>query len=420
MNQQATIDPADAAASAAPGPLTGLRVIEWTVWQQGPVAGAMLGDLGAEVIKIEQPGSGDFGRAMFAINGTDLSGKPNAYFEVNNRNKKSVAIDLHTQGGREIAQRLIAGADIFIHNFRPGVPEKVGLDYDTLKAINPMLIYGFASAFGSKGPDGQARAYDTLGAARSGMSMSMAHPGTDVPISPPGAISDQMGAIMLAYGILAAVVARDRHGVGQKVETSLLGSMMTLQGLQFAMQMMMGFSLSDRKKPSSRNPLFSNYRCKDGKWLAIAMVQSDKFWPGIAEVLERPELLEDERFAHHLVRLQNGVVCGEIMEGAFATRDRADWLARFGALGGFPICAVNTIEDAVNDPQSEANDYVTTFDHPVHGTIKVPGFPINLSATPASVRLKAPELGEHTEEILIEKLGLDWADLEPLREQKVI
>lgn len=403
------------------GPLDGMRVIDWTVWQQGPVATAMLGDLGAEVIKIEEKDGGDSGRAMYAINGMSTADQPNAYFEVNNRNKKSVAIDLRTAKGREIVQRLIASADIFVHNFRPGVPEKYGLDYETLKALNPQLIYASASAFGAKGADGGARAYDTLGSARSGISWAMMQPGTDIPISPPGAMADQMGAIMLAYGVLAAVAARYRHGVGQHVETSLLGSMMWLQGLQFAMQLIMGFSLSGRERPANvRNPLFTHYRCADGKWIALAMLQSDKFWNGFVEVVERPELLDNGLFPDHLARLRNGNQCAAILEEAFASRDRAYWLQALAAKDDFPVCAVNSIEDAAEDPQSLANQYVIDFDHPVRGPTRMPGFPLLLSETPASVRLRAPELGEHTEEVLMSALGMSWDDFEPLREQGVI
>jgi crotonobetainyl-CoA:carnitine CoA-transferase CaiB-like acyl-CoA transferase len=403
------------------GPLEGMRVIDWTLWQQGPVAGAMLGDLGAEVIKIEDKDGGDFGRAMFAINGMSTADQPNAYFEVNNRNKKSVAIDLRTPQGREIVQKLIATADIFIHNFRPGVPERFGLDYETLKALNPQLIYASASAFGAKGPDAGARAYDTLGSARSGISMAMAQPGTDVPISPPGAMADQMGAIMLAYGVLAAVAARYRHGVGQQVETSLLGSMMWLQGLQFAMQLVMGFNLSGRARPANVvNPLFTHYRCADGKWIALAMLQSDKFWTGFAEAMQAPALLDEDLFPDHLARLRNGNACHAILEPAFASRDRAYWLEHLAARDDFPICAVNTFEDVLADPQTEANQYVIPFDHPERGPGKIPGFPVQLSATPAQVRLRAPELGEHTEEVLISALGMTWEDFEPLRANGVI
>lgn len=403
------------------GPLEGMRVIDWTVWQQGPVAGAMLGDLGADVIKIEEKDGGDFGRAMYAINGMSTANQPNAYFEVNNRNKKSVAINLKTAKGREIMHKLIAGADIFLHNYRPGVPEKLGLDYETLKAINPQLIYAAASAYGANGPDGTARAYDTLGSARSGISWAMTREGTDVPVSPPGAMADQMGAIMLAYGVLAAVAARYRHGVGQKVDTSLLGSMMWLQGLQFAMQLIMGFSLSGRERPRDvLNPLFTHYRCADGKWIALAMLQSDKYWADFAEAMQAPALIDADLYPDHVTRLRNGNSCHAILEQAFGSRDREYWLDRLGKRADFPVCAVNSIEDAVNDPQSEANQYVIPFDHPERGPMRMPGFPILLSETPAAVRMRAPELGEHTEEVLISALGMTWDDFEPLRRQGVI
>lgn len=316
---------------------------------------------------------------------------------------------------------MIAGADIFIHNYRPGVPEKLGLDYETLKAMNPMLIYASASAFGAKGPDGGARAYDTLGAARSGFSMANACAGSDEPKGPPGAIADQMGAVMLAYGVLAAVAARYRHGVGQHIETSLMGSMMWLQGLQFAMQLIMGFNLNSREKPRDViNPLFKEYRCADGKWLSLAMLQSDKYWTRFVEVMDTPELLDPELYGDHLARMKNGNAAYAVLVRAFAGRDRADWLARLAKREDFPICAVNSIADAASDVQTEPNQYVIDFDHPTRGSIKMPGFPILMSETPATVRLRAPELGEHTEEVLMSALGMTWDDFEPLRDLGVI
>jgi crotonobetainyl-CoA:carnitine CoA-transferase CaiB-like acyl-CoA transferase len=408
------------------GPLEGLRVIDWTIWQQGPVAGAMLGDLGADVIKIEEREGGDSGRAMFAFDDTGTS----PYFEINNRNKRSVAIDLKKPEGVALVRRLVANADVFIQNFRPTVAEKLGLDYETLRADNPRLVYGSASAYGVRGPERTARAYDLLGQARSGI---LLRPGAEGLAVPDGGLADQMGAIMLAYGVLAALVARELHGVGQRVDTSLFGSMLTLRGLPLALELMTQdgrhaqspFAKASGGAPITRenpgNPLWNHYLCADGTWIAMAMVQSDPHWTTFLDALGQPESLAgDPRFATHVSRCQNAPACVAILDEIFASRPRDEWLPRLLATGDMPITAVNTTADVAGDPQAIANDYVTTFDHPAIGKMQVPGFPVALSETPARIQRQAPEFGEHTEDVLLNVLGMDWDDIAQLREQAII
>ncbi|WP_024793585.1 CaiB/BaiF CoA transferase family protein [Tomitella biformata] len=407
------------------GPLSGLRVIDWTVWQQGPVAGAMLGDLGADVIKVESRNGGDSGRAMLAFeNG------PSPYFEVNNRNKRGITIDLKKPEGVDLLKKLIAESDVFIQNFRPTIAESLGLDYDTLRAENPGLIYGSASAYGHKGPERTSRAYDLLGQARSGILLA---PGTNELTVPDGGLADQMGAIMLAYGVLAAVVAKERHGVGQRVDTSLFGSMLALRALPLARAIMTvdgveapmpfiqhsGGAIANRLEPG--NPLWNHYLCADDSWITLAMVQSDPHWSDFLKALGNPETLTaDPRFTDHVVRCQNAGACVPLLDEIFATRPRAEWLSRFREVGDLPITGINSTADAANDPQAIANEYVTSFDHPAVGPLRVPGFPITLSETPASIRYPAPEYGEHTETILLEVLKMDWDEITALRELKVI
>jgi CoA:oxalate CoA-transferase len=408
------------------GPLEGVRVVDWTIWQQGPVAGAMLGDLGADVIKIEERQGGDSGRAMLAFPDTGVS----PYFEVNNRNKRSLAVDLKTPEGVALVRQLISKSDVFIQNFRPGIAERIGLDYDTLRADNPQLIYGLASAYGPRGPEASARAYDLLGQARSGI---LLRPGSDEPAVPDGGLADQMGAIMLAYGVLAALMARERHGIGQRVDTSLLGSMLWLRALPFALELMnrdgrqapspFGGSMDNQPPPreAAGNPLWNHYRCADGKWLAMATVQSDPHWPNLLDAFGHPEpLASDPRFADHVSRCQNNRACIALLDEMFATKPRHEWLERLLTKGDLPVCPVNTTGDATEDVQAIANEYVTWFDHPAIGPVRMPGFPTTFSETPARIRRQAPEFGEHTEDILIDVLGMDWSDITKLREQEII
>lgn len=408
------------------GPLDGIRVVDWTIWQQGPVAGAMLGDLGAEVIKIEERERGDGGRAMLAFD----DGK-SPYWEMNNRNKKSLAIDLKSPEGVELVRKLIDQSHVFIQNFRPSVAEKVGLDYETLKARNPRLVYASASAFGAEGPERRSRAYDLLGQARSGFLLRTGH--EDEPDTPDGGMADQMGAIMLAYGVMAGLMAVERHGVGQKVDTSLLGSMMWLRGLPIVLSLMREngqeakseMSKHMKSKTPTRldpgNPLWNTFKCGDGKWLALACVTTDPHWPVVMEALGNPpELVNEPAYGDHWGRCSHAREITAVLDPIFASQSREHWLERMVGKGDLPVCAINTTAEAATDPQAEINGYVTTLDHPSYGPIKLPGFPVTLSETPARIRRQAPQFGEHTEELLIERLGLDWDEVTALRERKVI
>lgn len=398
--------------AAADGPLSGIRVIEWSVWQQGPVAGAMLGDLGAEVIKIEEPVYGDGGRSLAALGGTATA----VYFESNNRNKRSVGVNVKTARGRRLVQDLVAHADVFITNFRPTVPEKVGLDYETLRRINPLLVYGEASAFGSEGPDRTARGHDLLGLARSGVMMS--GPSGSEPRHLIGSIADQMGASMLAYGVVAALFARERLGTGQKVESSLLGGMTWLQGFTLAMQLREGATAVALPRTRNVNPLYNWYRCADDAWLALATPQSDKNWPELIAALGRPELADDPRFVDHAARSAHAAECVTLLDEIFAGRTRAAWIAVLSRTA-MPFAPVQTPAEVVDDPQSVANDYISE-DDLGDGPKRRLGFPVRLSETPLSIRERAPELGEHTEQVLIEVLGLGWDEITALKDEAVI
>jgi CoA:oxalate CoA-transferase len=416
---------AEAAGDMLKGPLDGIRIIDWTIWQQGPVAGAMLGDLGAEVIKIEERERGDGGRAMFQLPG----GGSSPYWEMNNRNKKSVTVDLKRPEGVELVRRLIAKSDVFIQNFRPSIADRIGLDYERLAKLNPRLIYASASAFGPEGPERSARAYDLLGQARSGF---LLREGKDEPDIPDGGMADQMGAIMLAYGVLAALMARERHGVGQKVDTSLLGSMMWLRGLSFARELMkderrarsdMGQHMQSKvpTRLDPGNPLWNTYKCADGKWLALAVLTTDPHWPVVLEALGNPgALASDPRFGTHYGRCSHAREIVAILDPLFASQPRQSWLDRLTARGDLPVSAINTTEEAASDPQAIANGYITEFDHPSYGRIRLPGFPVTMSDTPARIHRQAPEFGEHTEEVLMNLLGLDWSELTDLRNRAVI
>jgi len=402
-----------------PLPLEGIRVIDWTIFQQGPVASTMLGDLGAEVIKIEEREGGDPGRGMSRIAGVDLKDTPNFYFEAHNRNKKSLTLDLKKPEAREIVYQLVAKADVFVQNFRQGVPARLGLDYASLRRHNPRLIYASATGYGPEGPDAGEPSFDQMGLARSGI-MFMAGEPDMPPLQIGGGIADQMGGVMLAYGVLAALLARDRFGVGQEVDASHLGSMMMLQGLNVTHRLIRGFGFPRISRLCAFNPLWNHYRCADDQWICLGMIQADRYWADLCRALGRPELGHDERFKDDDARFANAAAAVAALDEIFATKPRAEWMRILHEGGDFIFTLVNRIDDLPADPQVKANDYVVDFDHPQFGTIQVVGMPVRLRETPGSVRLPAPEFGQHTEEILMDILGYDWERIDQLRRSEVI
>jgi crotonobetainyl-CoA:carnitine CoA-transferase CaiB-like acyl-CoA transferase len=380
----------------------------------------MLGDMGADVIKIEERGSGDPGRGLGAVGGQDTTNKPNWYFEANNRNKRSISLDLKQPQAVEVVHALAARADVFVQNFRKGVAERIGIDYETLRAINPKLIYASATGYGKEGPESADPSFDYLGLARSGIMNAAGEPDMP-PLAVAGGVADQMGAIMLAYGVMTALVARERHGIGQEVNASHLGSMTYLQGLSVSMKLMAGMPIPRTFRSRAYNPLWNHYRCADDQWLALSMLQPDRYWADITRILGRPELASDPRFDDMTHRSQNTEACIAILDEIFAARPREEWIQRMREDGADLIFSiVNSVDDLPTDPQVLANDYVVEVEHPQHGPTPMVGLPVALSETPGSIRAVAPELGAHTEEILLDVLGWDWDRISELREKNVI
>lgn len=401
-------------------PLEGIRVLDWTIWQQGPGATAMLGDLGAEVIKIE-PLTADPGREVVPrlMEALKMEARYNFYFEYLNRNKKGIALDLKKPEGREVVYRLAAKSDVFAQNYRKGVAERLGLGYEDLKRCNPKIIYAAASGYGPLGPDSAEPSFDYMGLARSGIMTMVGGPGTP-PLNITGGIADQLGAIMLSYAVLTALIARERLGVSQCVETSHLGSMMHLQGLNVQAVMAMGQPLTRAAREEAQSPLWNHYRCKDGKWVCLGMLEPDRYWHDFCAVVGIEELENDPKFSDMVSRAANARELIAILDGRFATRPREEWLKLLKEGGDFIYTVVNEISDLLSDPQAVENGYVTTFEHPEMGRIDTMGFPFNMSETPCGIRSKAPSFSEHTGEVLREICGYTPAEIEELKGKKVI
>src|SRR5271170_3033477 len=260
-------------------PLKGIRVIDWTIWQQGPVATTMLADMGAEVIKIEERDKGDPARAIFAIGGSSATAKSghNFYFEANNRHKQSLTLNLSKPEAREIVYQLAEKSDVFVQNFRKGVADRLGLGYKDLSGRNPKIVYASASGYGPRGPDSGEPSFDYLAQSRSGI-MNIAGTASDDPIY-------LMGGIALSYGVMTALVARERYGIGQEVNASHLGSMIALQGLNVSMRTIMGKEMARTTRDDAYNPLWNHYNCADGEWLSLGMLQTDRYWSDFCKAL---------------------------------------------------------------------------------------------------------------------------------------
>ncbi len=400
-------------------PLDGIRVIDWTIWQQGPVASMMLADLGADVIKIEERESGDPGRGVLRASGVDLSQMANFYFEAHNRGKRSITLDLTKPEAREIVYQLVDRADVFVQNFRPGAARRAGLDAGTLRARNPRLVYASGSGFGHQGPDAERPCMDYLGLARSGI-MNAAGGPEDGPVAIQGAIADQMAGTMLAFGVMTALLHRERTGEGQTVDVSLLGAMSWLQGLSLGSRLMMGVEMPRIPRERAFNPLWNHYRCKDDRWIAFAMAQSDRWWTDFVAALGRPELAEDERFSSMLQRGINAQALVAIFDEVFATRTRDEWVAALDTGGDFIFSIVNAVSDLPDDPQIRANGLISEVEHPGLGPLEMVNLPIALSASPSRIESTAPEFGQHTEQVLLDELGYDWDRITRLRKDEVI
>lgn len=401
--------------------LDGIRVLDWTVYQQGPVAAMLLGDMGADVIKIEQRLMGDPARGMMRVSGAMVGGKDvlrNPYFEAGNRNKRSLALDLGKPESREIMYRLVAKSDVFLHNFRMGVAERMGMDYETLAKYNPRLIYAHATGWGPKGPDRDDPSADYTGMARSGFMALAGEPGMD-PVPLQGGIADQSGAVMTALGVLAALLVRERTGAGQKVDSSLLGAMTFLEGHTMVfctMANMCGIRIARR---TAGNPLWNHYKCGDGRWIALSHLSPDKFWPDVCRAMGLEALEKDPRFDSMDNRTKNCQELIAILDKTFASKTRDEWVTVFRA-SGLIFAPINSILEVTQDPQVLANDYLTDFDHPVLGRVRTVGFPVTMSQTPFSIRREAPEFGQHTEEILMDVAGYTWDDIARFQDRQVI
>ncbi|MCS6946472.1 MAG: CoA transferase, partial [Steroidobacteraceae bacterium] len=375
------------------GPLQGVKIIEMTSVVLGPWACQMLGDLGAEVVKIEQP-RGDSNRTLGAAQNPGMG----ALYMTCNRNKRSIVLDLKKPGARAAVLAMVKSADVFIHNNRPQVMTKLGLDYADMREVNPRLIYCGSYGYAKRGPYGAQGALDDSIQAVSGIAM-LNKLVLGEPRYLPTILADKTTAITVVYAVLAALFHRERTGQGQEIEVPMFETM-----VHFVMaEHLWGMVFDPPKGPPGYVRLMSKertpYKTKDG-YIAI-LPYLNAHWEKFCQLTGHPELIDDPRFRTLADRVRNidltYAKTGEIM----ATRTTAEWLKIFDK-SGVPVTIVNTLESLATDPHLQATGFWQFYEHPTEGRLRMPSFPVNFSASPASIRRHAPKLGEHTEEVLRE------------------
>lgn len=390
-----------------PAPLEGIKVLDFTRFQNGPHATVMLSDMGAEVLKVERPGEGDPGRA--------LGRRPDGfcgYFETLDRGKKSMTLDFGTPEGQQIVYDLVREYDVVTENFRPGVMDGLGVGYDELKKHNPKLIFATNSGFGPVGPWTTRGSFDIVAQGMSGAMVAQGGGPGETPVQGPWGLADQVGGMIFAFGIMSALVARERYGVGQRLDVSQLGAMTTLQALS-----VVSFLHTGVQGPRFINPTFTAYRCADDLWFTVGVL-TPKHWPLLCEAAERLDLITDERSATPFVRADNREWLHRELTASFLTKPRQHWLDGL-IQRDVPCGPVHDYAAVAEDPQFWDNGYLVELEHPNFPGHRTVGIPFTMSETPGHVQGPAPELGQHTEEALL-ALGLDWDRISALRDKGVI
>jgi crotonobetainyl-CoA:carnitine CoA-transferase CaiB-like acyl-CoA transferase len=398
--------------------LDGIRVIDLTVWFQGPVAAQHLADFGAEVIHVERPKGGDQGRGVRSIKALPV-GDWNQYFLVINRNKKSLAVDLNTPQGREIMARLVRQSDVFLTNLGDDNLSKWELTYEKLRDLNPRLVYAVASGYGRYGTMTKP-SFDMTVQALTGIMSRLGEPGQP-PIYLGMGSGDAIGGLMSALGVLLALYARRRTGRGQLINASLYGAQLFLAAPTLQAYLATGGDRYARQqsRKDAPNPLWNTYPTAD-TWVFLCLDNNAANWSKLCATLDDAALALDARFATAEQRHEHASELIEALDERLRQRSAKEWMARW-CKADIAAGPINNLADLAADPQAWENGYFAeTYCEEVQRDVIVRGLPVQLGKTPGSVRSLGPELGQHTEEILVERLGYTWDEIGALKEQGAI
>jgi crotonobetainyl-CoA:carnitine CoA-transferase CaiB-like acyl-CoA transferase len=380
------------------GPMEGIKVVELGVWVAGPAAGGILADWGADVVKIEPP-SGDPARLFGRMLGLDIDVSPP--FEMDNRSKRSIVLDLTTDDGRAIALELISGAEVFVTNVRPVALQRLGLDFASVAPDNPRLVYGLITGYGETGPDADRAAYDIAAFwARAGVAHLLTRPG-DTPPFQRGGMGDHMAGMTLAAAICAALLARDRTGSGQLVTTSLYRQGAYTVSFDLNTYLMTGQPIAIGQRETMGNPCMNNYTAGDGRRFWIVGLEAERHWPPLCRAVARADWLTDPRFSSARSRAVNAIELIAELDQIFATKPLDEWAEIFASEPDFFWSPINTVEDVVADEQFHAaGGMVDVPDGPA--VVPMVATPADFHGTPCVPRSIAPDLGAHTDEVLAE------------------
>ena len=401
-----------------PKPLEGIRIVECAVWHAGPGASAILADMGAEVIKVETL-AGDPERSqanLGAVSFDDIGGSDFSFlFELSNRNKRSICLDITSDEGAAVFRKLIESADVFLTNLRNSTKPRLGIDYDSIRAINPDIVHANVSGYGPNGPMRDVGAFDPMGQGISGMVFLT---GSDEPILLQSVVLDQMTSIAASHAVMSALFVRERHGFGQEVHVSLYSAALWLTHSNLLATGILGRSPVPRWDRYNNSPLRNCFRCSDGGWIMGTNHPEQKFWPLFCRTTGQEQLIDDSRYADVAERTSRSKELVEYFEVVFAERTRDEWLTTLQD-AGLMFAPVQELTEVLKDEQALANDYVVDFDHPELGAISIPGFPIQFSANSAGTVSAAPALGGHTVQVLKE-YGYSDQDIDRLRHRGAI
>ena len=399
----------------------GVRVVELAQFVFVPACGALLADLGADVIKIEHPVTGDGYRGLVSQGILRLSASGvNQSMEMHNRGKRSIGLDVASAEGRDLLLRLVETADVFVTNFLPSTLAKLRLDVDDVRAVNPKIIYARGHGHGVRGPDADQPAYDaTAYWARGGLGATLTPPSLERPIGQRGGFGDRNAAVQLAFGIAGALYRRERTGEPSVVDVSLLATAVWTLASDVLSALQGNFAAAPVAGQAARmspNPFVNTYETKDGRFLSLLLLQPDRHWAELARAIDRTDLLDDPRFGTGVAILEHPAEMVDILEPLFKSRTLAEWREAF--LGArFPWAPYAQVTELIEDPQVVANGYIVEVEHD-GGNFRLPAGAVQFDEQPAAIR-RGPEQGEHTELLLLE-LGLDWDDIGKLKDTGVI